>query len=204
MSQDSSIDRRIIRTKVAIREALVSLIDEKGFDALSVKDITIRADINRGTFYLHYRDKFDLLEQTEAEIVQEVASIILQANSLSLADFHRTQQPLPVMVKMFEYFKENALLVRAVFGIKGDIAFQIQLRKAIEKNLSQVGFFVGIKSENFLVPSEYLIAYVIAAHLGVVQIWLKKGCVETPEEMALILSKLSLDGPFRAVGLDKR
>jgi hypothetical protein len=105
------------------------------------------------------------------------------------------------MVKMFEYFKENASLVSAIFGIKGDIAFQIQIRKAVEKNLSKVGFFVGIKSENFLVPSEYLIAYVIAAHLGVIQMWLKKGCVESPGEMALILSRLSLDGSFRAVGI---
>ena len=201
MPTQPSRDRRIVRTKIAIREALVSLIDEKGFDDLSVKDITIRADINRGTFYLHYKDKFDLLEQTETEIIQDIQNIILQTDSLSLANFHLTQQPLPVMVQMFGYFKENAALVRAIFGIKGDIAFQIQLRKAIEMNLSKVGFFVGINSQNFLVPSEYLITYVIAAHLGVVQMWLRKGCVESPQEMALILSKLSLEGPFRAVGI---
>lgn len=201
MKTESSIDRRIARTKVAIREALVSLIDEKGFDALSVKDITTRADINRGTFYLHYQDKFNLLEQTETEIIQDIQNIILQTDSLSLANFHLTQQPLPVMVQMFEYFKANASLVRAILGIKGDIAFQIQLRKAIEMNLSKVGFFVGINSQNFLLPSEYIITYVIAAHLGVVQMWLRKGCVESPQEMALILSKLSLEGPFRAVGI---
>ncbi len=201
MSEELSNDRRIARTKAAIREALVSLVEEKSFDVLSVSDITRRADINRGTFYLHYQDKFDLLEQTETEIIQNIQGLISQTDSLSLANFHLTQQPLPVMVKMFEYFKENASLVRAILGIKGDIAFQIQLRKAIEMNLSKVGFFVGINSQNFLLPSEYIITYVIAAHLGVVQMWLRKGCVETPEEMALILSKLSLEGPFRAVGI---
>jgi len=56
---NSSEDRRIARTKAAIREALVALIEEKGFDALTVKDIATRANINRGTFYLHYKDKFD-------------------------------------------------------------------------------------------------------------------------------------------------
>jgi AcrR family transcriptional regulator len=201
MPTELSTDRRIARTKVAIRAALVVLIEEKGFDALSVSDITRRANINRGTFYLHYKDKFDLLEQTETEIIQDIQNTILQTDSLSLANFHLTQQPLPVMVQMFEYFKENASLLRAVLGIKGDIAFQIQLRKGIEMNLSKVGFFVGINSQNFLLPSEYIITYVIAAHLGVVQMWLKKGCLETPEEMALILSKLSLEGPFRAVGI---
>ncbi len=201
MSASSPLDRRIARTRLAIREALVSLIETKGFDALSVRDITETANINRSTFYLHFQDKFDLLEQTEQEIIQDIQAIILQTDSLSLANFHLTQQPLPVMVQMFEYFQANAALVRAILGIKGDIAFQIQLRKAIEQNLSKIGFFEGINSQNFLVPSEYLITYVIAAHLGVVQIWLKKGCLESPQEMALILSKLSLEGPFRAVGI---
>lgn len=201
MSANSPLDRRIARTRLAIREALVSLIETKGFDALSVRDITETANINRSTFYLHFQDKFDLLEQTEQEIIQDIQGIILQTDSLSLANFHLTQQPLPVMVQMFEYFRANAALVRAILGIKGDIAFQIQLRKAIEQNLSKIGFFEGINSQNFLLPSEYIITYVIAAHLGVVQIWLKKGCLESPQEMALILSKLSLEGPFRAVGI---
>lgn len=68
MSEESSVDRRIIRTKEAIRDALITLIEEKGFDAVSVINITSRADINRGTFYLHYRDKYDLLEQIEAGV----------------------------------------------------------------------------------------------------------------------------------------
>lgn len=201
MNEETTLDRRITRTRAVIREALVGLIEEKGFDAISVKDITERANINRSTFYLHYQDKFDLLEQTEREIIRALQDIILRADSFSLANFHRTQQPLPTMVQMFEYFLENASLVRAVLGVKGDIAFQILLRKEIEKNLSSIGFFEGINSKNFLLPSEYIITYVIAAHLGVVQMWLRKGCVETPQEMALTLSKLSLEGPFRAVGI---
>jgi AcrR family transcriptional regulator len=88
MLTESSIDRRIVRTKVAIREALVSLVEEKGFEALSVSDLTRRADINRGTFYLHYQDKFDLLEQTETEIIRDFEAIILQANDLNFADFN--------------------------------------------------------------------------------------------------------------------
>ena len=199
MGEALSVDRRILRTKLAIREALVDLIDEKGFDALSVRDITERADINRGTFYLHYRDKFDLLEQTELGIIQDIEEIILQANSLNLADFNSTDKPLPIVVTMFEYLKENAALMHAILGLKGDVTFQNQLRKAVEKNL-KLGFLAGIKAENFLVPSDYLIAYVLSAHFGVIQVWLQNGCVESPKEMAIILSKLSWDGPIRTTG----
>jgi len=199
MGEALSVDRRILRTKLAIREALVDLIDEKGFDALSVRDITEQADINRGTFYLHYRDKFDLLEQTELGIIQDIEEIILQANSLNLADFNSTDKPLPIVVTMFDYLKENAALMHAILGLKGDVTFQNQLRKAVEKNL-KLGFLAGIKAENFLVPSDYLIAYVLSAHFGVIQVWLQNGCVESPKEMAIILSKLSWDGPIRTTG----
>jgi len=196
---EDSVDRRIVRTKISIREALVALIEEKGFDAISVRDISARADINRGTFYLHYRDKFDLLEQTEAGIIQDVEEIILQANSLNLADFNSTDKPLPVVVSMFEYFQENAALMHAVFGLGGDFAFLTRIRQTVEKNL-KLGFLAGIRAVNFLVPADYLISYLISAHFGVIQIWLQNGCRETPKEMAIILSKLSWDGPIRSTG----
>jgi len=199
MLTESSIDRRIARTKVAIREALVSLVEEKGFEALSVSDLTRRADINRGTFYLHYKDKFDLLEQTEAEIILDVEGIILQANALDFADFDSMDKPLPVVVTLFEYLKENAALMHAILGLKGGVAFQNRLRQTAEKNL-KLGFLAGMKAENFLVKSEYLISYVLSAHFGVIQTWLQKGCMESPHEMAIILSKLSLHGPLRMTG----
>lgn len=95
MNKQNGVDRRILRTKIAFHDALVHLIEEKGFDKLSVTDITTYANVNRGTFYLHYVDKYDLLDQIEAELIQDVESIVLQANSLNLADFNSTDNPLP-------------------------------------------------------------------------------------------------------------
>jgi AcrR family transcriptional regulator len=199
LTEDSAIDRRIVRTKIAIRQALVALIEEKGFDALSVTDITTRADINRGTFYLHYKDKFDLLEQTETEIIRDVENIVLQANSLNLTDFNSTDNPLPIVVSMFEYMKENAALMQAVLGLEGDFALMSRIRQTMEKNL-KLGFLAAIKARNFLVPSDYLISYIVSAHFGVIQTWLQNGCQESPRDMAIILSKLSLHGVIRMTG----
>jgi len=199
MTEVPSTDRRIVRTRVAIREALVGLIAEKGFDALSVSDITRRADINRGTFYLHYQDKFDLLEQTETEIIRDLEKIILQANDLDFSDFNSVDKPLPVVVSLFEYLKQNAALMHAILGLKGGIAFQNRLRETVEDNL-KLGFLAGMRAEHFLVESEYLISYALSAHFGVIQTWLGKGCVESPHDMAIILSKLSLHGPLRMTG----
>lgn len=200
MNEDTSIDRRILRTKAAIREALIGLIEEGGFEALSVRDIAARAAINRGTFYLHYKDKYDLLEQTEAEILQGLETIFMQANLASFRDLRRIDKPLPVIVALFEYLKANAALMHAIVGLRGDFTFQTQIRKVIERALKP-GFLTGGRSLKFLVPREYLITYMLSAHLGVIQLWLQNGCVESPKEMALTLSKLSVHGPMQAMAL---
>lgn len=197
------LDRRIIRTKSAIRDALIFLINEKGFDAILVSDITDRANINRGTFYLHYQDKFDLLEKTQTEIIENLERIILQANALSISDTTSVESPLPVIVSTFEYLKENASLMHALLSLEGGIRFQAQIRKTIEKNL-KLEFLSGLKERNFLVPSHYLISYAIAAHFGVIQDWLDRGCVETPREMAIIISKISWFGVVRSTGFTQK
>ena len=102
---------------------------------------------------------------------------------------------------MFEYFRQNARVFSALLELKGDFSLHSQIKKVVQKNLS-LDFLSGMKSLNFLVPSEYLISYTISAHLGVVQTWLRNGCVETPQEMAAILSRLSFYGPFHAVAIE--
>lgn len=201
MLDTPSIDKRITRTRAAIFDALIALIEQKGFDALSVKDITIRANINRSTFYLHFRDKVDVLEQIEASIIQDFEKIFIRALAFSIADIKNPDAPLPVVVSMFEYFRENARVFSALLELKGDFSLHSQIKKVVQKNLS-LDFLSGVKSLNFLVPSEYLISYTISAHLGVVQTWLRNGCVETPQEMAAILSRLSFYGPLHAVAVE--
>uniref|UniRef100_UPI002F42A966 TetR/AcrR family transcriptional regulator n=1 Tax=Clostridioides difficile TaxID=1496 RepID=UPI002F42A966 len=89
-----SIDRRTIRTKKMIRSALAELIDEKGFNNISVTDLTQRADINRGTFYLHYVDKYDLLERIENEIIQEIEEETKHLDSSNMMEIDTSSEPL--------------------------------------------------------------------------------------------------------------
>ena len=84
--RDNNTDLRVIRTKESIREALVELIEEKGFEAITVKDITTRAKINRGTFYAHYQDKYDLMTKCEEEIMLEMSRIAKQNFPEVIAD----------------------------------------------------------------------------------------------------------------------
>ena len=76
MPKETKIDRRVQRTRQALRNALLELIKEKGYDSISVEEITQRANLGRATFYLHYKDKEDLLVDEFNEIVNERARTI--------------------------------------------------------------------------------------------------------------------------------
>ena len=76
MQKKNITDRRVQRTRKALRSALLELIKEKGYDSVSVEEITQRANLGRATFYLHYKDKEDLLVDEFNEIVNERARII--------------------------------------------------------------------------------------------------------------------------------
>jgi AcrR family transcriptional regulator len=204
--RDTKMDLRIIRTRESIREALIDLIEEKGFEAITVKDITTRARINRGTFYAHYQDKYNLMTRCQEEFLTQLSQIVKQNLVNIMADLHSNDSPAApfiVMVAIFEYLNLNRNFMRAVSGPNGDLSFQTKLKDFMWKTLFERNENPLIKQENLLVPSEYLVAYIASAHLGVIQQWLNVGGKESPQEMALILTNLTVKGPLVAAGLKK-
>ena len=69
-------DRRVRRTKKLLKQGLSELMKEKDFKDISVKDITDRMDLNRGTFYLHYTDIYDLLNKIETDVLDDFQRVI--------------------------------------------------------------------------------------------------------------------------------
>ena len=69
-------DKRIRRTKKLLRQALTRLMQQKDFQSITVTDVVREADINRGTFYAHYRDVYDLREKIEAEMIEDFRELI--------------------------------------------------------------------------------------------------------------------------------
>lgn len=199
---EKSTDRRIIRTKRLIRDALTELMEEKGFEGITVRDLTEKAAINRGTFYLHYHDKYDLLEQSEAEILTEIEKIALTINPTDFMNFNSENEPFPFIVNLFEFFHENSSFMKVILGPKGDASFQGKLKDFIKQTFFQ-NIMSKIKRENLLVPVDYLFAYVSSAHLGVIQHWLESGMEKSPREIAMILSRITLLGPRNALGFKK-
>ena len=72
MAEAHTDDRRVRRTRAQLRRALTQLLAEKELRSITVRELTDRADVNRGTFYAHYRDIYDLMEHLENEFFTEL------------------------------------------------------------------------------------------------------------------------------------
>ncbi|GHH97505.1 TetR/AcrR family transcriptional regulator [Neobacillus kokaensis] len=197
---ERAAEKRVNRTKRLIRDTLTELMEEKGFEGVTVRDLTEKAQINRGTFYLHYRDKYDLLEQSEDEIIKGIVQLVNDIKPMEAVAFTSQGEPFPVIQKLFEYFQEHADFMKVILGPKGDPAFQVKLRELITQTFLQK-IATEVNKEDMLVPVEFLTTYVSAAHVGVIQHWLETGMEKSPSEMTLILAKMTLLGPGYAAGL---
>ena len=100
------IDRRIRKTRKQLKDCLISLLKTKRIQDITVRELTEMADLNRGTFYLHYKDVFDLLEQTETELLGKLNSVIQKHRAEELLD-----RPFNIFHEVYTLVYENASLV---------------------------------------------------------------------------------------------
>ncbi|MFF2176618.1 TetR/AcrR family transcriptional regulator [Lysinibacillus sp. NPDC058147] len=196
----SKTDRRIIRTKNEIKQAFFSLLSEKNFEAITVRDITDRANINRGTFYLHYVDKYNLLEQYENEIFEKFNVILDETTNLELDVNQFLDERLPVMIRILHVFYEEADFLKLILGPNGDPFFHEKMRQFFVRYFNT--FLVNrIDKSKWRFPIELILAYNSNAILGVITYWLQHDTQQLPEEIATMLMETMLKGTFEASGL---
>ncbi len=178
-------------------------MEERGLDGLSVNDLCARADLNRGTFYNHFHDKDDLLTTLEDEIIADLECIQEQMKGLTVMDLvrYRTRkQPLPFLVDLFDYLREQGDFLHAVTGPGGDIRFAPRLRDSVCANLIQSILHERYR-ENPTPFVEYYVAFFATAYLGVIEHWIETGMKESSEEMALIAMRLFFIKPGESITL---
>lgn len=196
-------DRRISRSKKALRDALIALMDARGLDDITVNDLCTRADLNRGTFYNHFHDKEHLLATFEDEVMCDLEHIQAQMQDMTvrkLLTYRARRKPLPFLVELFDYLREQGAFLHAVLGPGGDVRFAPRLRDSICTNLIQSILHERYRSN----PSPfvgYYVAFYASAYLGVIQRWIDTGMQEGSEEMALVAMKLFFIKPGDTIKL---
>jgi AcrR family transcriptional regulator len=183
-----------------LRNALIELIQEKGYNDITVKDITDRATLNRATFYLHYRDKDDLLAKGFDEIWEELTEQnplpVTQNGSLKIDGTKTT------VLGDFEHIHENAKFYRVMFGPQGVAEFIHRMQDHVYESTAHRLRSVLGERRNGLIPIEIVLQFIASAYVGLIQWWLENDQPYTPQEMADYIVSLYSISPFQAMGLD--
>jgi AcrR family transcriptional regulator len=194
--KNKRVDPRVRRTRQMLRDALIELIDEKGYDAITVQDLANRATLNRATFYLHYRDKEDLFTQSIEEILNDLVTGIKECrlpDEPVIDPEGNIIRPLPDLVYIFEHVAKNERFYKVMMGKQGRQHFLFRLLEVFVEILDE-RLTEGMENEiQPKVPKEILIHYAASAYLGVIAWWLKNGMPYPPEFMAMQLTRLRLD-----------
>lgn len=194
-------DPRIARSRAALREAFITLVEERGIDGFSVGDLCTSAGLNRGTFYNHFRDKESLLASFEDEVIEGLGGVLAKFQNIKLRELAAcslTHRPLPMLVELYDYLREEGPFLHAMLGPGGDARFGMRLREAV------CGRFVrSLLHERYQNdPSaftRYYISFYSGAYLGVISEWIDSGMTETSEEMALISMRLLFIKPGESI-----
>jgi len=210
MPKKIKTDRRVQRTRQALRNALLELIKEKGYDSISVEEITRQANLGRATFYLHYKDKEDLLVDEFNEIVNE------RAHTISAIPFsawlpvlenpdQTTENKLAMPLLMaFQHVANHADLYKILLkNEKSDRTLE-RIRKIISQAITE---FMQKKLEDdpipilFEVPIDLLAAYFSGGLLSCVDWWFEQELSYTPEEMTRMFQRLFFPSARKILGV---
>jgi len=185
-------DRRVRRTRAALKDALLTLMTEKGYEAVTVQDLIDRADIGRSTFYAHYTDKADLLH----EMLSEMRSLVEPDPTTGTADRRR---PLRFSLHMFRHVQDQQALLRALLGRPGAgrVVTQIEdmLTDVVRSELQALAEVSGDPR----VPLDLIAPTVVAAYLATLTWWVGDDFRHTPEQMNAHFQALVAPGVRAAI-----
>jgi len=202
-------DRRVSRTRRLLRDAFFTLILEKGYESVTVEEITNRADLGRTTFYLHYRDKEDLLMESIGELVDD---LIVQMTALPQLVWDRESSQggvlsAPVISLPFQHVARNADLYRIILRGEGTYSATSRLREIIIQASSEL-IQVFIRRENLSMnpdlPMDVFLNYLAGSWLGLIGWWLENNMPYPPEEMAGMFQIIFIRGAQDVLGVKPR
>lgn len=172
-------DQRVVLTQMLLKNALVDLMQEHHISKISVRAICDVADINRSTFYVHFKDQYDLLQKVQHEVIENLTIY------LAKQEFNNNK-PLSVqtLARILDYFKENEELFKALLSENGDFGFQKDLLEFAQVISAQQNLAFNEKTQ------EYIKTFSLTGIISILQMWLQDGLEEPSTQMAEFIIQL--------------
>lgn len=192
-------DRRAQRTRKLLHKAFIELVDERGYDAITIQDIVDRANVGRTTFYLHYKSKDELLMSYHEAFLGEYRSILLHLHPLSRENLLSPETP-SAMTSAYRHLDETRSRMRSIFYGKDGPLILRRIRdlsaREIEANLHS-----AFSEADSTIPLDLLANYLAGAQIALMQWWLEKRRPYTPDTLTQTLHRLQRAAIREALGL---
>ncbi|PNZ68213.1 TetR/AcrR family transcriptional regulator [Staphylococcus croceilyticus] len=188
-------DRRIRKTKSAIKKAFIQLLKEKDLDRITVQDISNQADINRGTFYLHYEDKYSLLSDMEDEYISEIWSLT-QFNQFNASSPEKIADEFisNTLTKILQHIADNMDFYHTILQLDRKSKLEDKIYFLIKENMQK---YISINNEIDGIPEMYFHSYVAGATISTIKYWVQDENRITVDELTQHIFKIVYNGPLR-------
>lgn len=187
----SANDRRVRKTRALLRQGLVRLMGERRIQDITVTQLCAACDVNRGTFYLHYTDVFQLLHSIEDELLVEFERVL---DGLTPQTVLSGDAPGPAMCRMLELLAENADLCRVLLCRNGDMEFVERVKSLVRRRvLEEWGALLKARgrADNLY---EYAYEFAVSGCIGLLQCWLEQEMPVPAREMAAMMQDFIAKG----------
>jgi AcrR family transcriptional regulator len=179
------MDRRVQKTRQALQDALIALILEKGYEAVTVQDVLDRANVGRSTFYAHFYDLEDLL-QSELEALQGEFEQHLASQNSAVLDIWEISR------LMFQHAQAYQNVYKAIVGKASGQLIQKHLQAYLSAKFRE-----GLKrdyAESKLISHELLEYHLVSSFMALLTWWLDKELPYSAEQMAEMYQELMNEG----------
>ena len=184
MNRGGNENRSVRNTKKKLRDGLLHLMQEKPVNEITVKELTELADINRGTFYTHYSDVYDMLRTLEDEFFADFDRILEGCVPES------SEAAFQYLTAIFSFLGENHEFCRTLLSDNGDLQFVRRVIALVGERCSSIWRRAAPNAD----PKRFELynAFIITGCFGLIQSWLDDGLRETPQEISLLAGSIIL------------
>ena len=180
-------DRRVRRTKKLLTQALTELMQQKQVKEITVTELTDLADMNRGTFYLYYKDIFDMLEHIEDNMFQALNEILERHEKENVV-----QETEPILRDILGFIQENQEMVRVLLSPHGDMNFLHRLNDVLREKCLQ--FVRRVAPNEGEASFDYQYSFVVFGTAGLIRAWVNRNCAESTAEIAQMAGRMIRTG----------
>ncbi|MCD8800430.1 TetR family transcriptional regulator C-terminal domain-containing protein [Mammaliicoccus sciuri] len=189
-------DRRVRKSKRAIKQAFIQLLTENNLDRVTIQQISDLADVNRGTFYLNYEDKYALLDEMENEQIEEIKGYVdIRKMDLSTKTSDRFIEEFAnkVIKNVITHIEQNMEFYQVILNLERKSKIEEQLADIVRSNIKHL---IGNKDNVFGIPENYYLSYVVGSMMSMIKYWVSDENRVSVEELVNYVSTIASTGPL--------